>query len=144
MYVTWQHICITCLVHIMWPIPYRFHSAAHVMFTSDKPVKVTNDGEAWFKYSFNEDYYRPRQDHYLNISETKGYVKSISGWLLVENIKLCDGLILLCCDCKEIVWSSIKFWNIVVSLERVAPSTITPTTTDPSNASPTSTIKPRL
>jgi len=38
------------------------------MFTSDKPVKVSNDGEAWFKYSFNEDYYRPRQDHFLNIS----------------------------------------------------------------------------
>jgi len=40
-----------------------------VMFSSDKPVKVTNDA-AWFQYEFTEDYFDPVDNQYLDITGT--------------------------------------------------------------------------
>ena len=39
------------------------------MFTSDKPVKVTNDA-SWFKYTIEENYYDPVHNKYVNITGT--------------------------------------------------------------------------
>jgi len=50
------------------PLIYRY-SIGLVMFSSDKPVKVTNDA-AWFQYEFTEDYFDPVDNQYLDITGT--------------------------------------------------------------------------